>query len=159
MTIKTLLVPTDFSENARRAFEQAYSLACQLGAKLYVLHVQDESNLRTAIKEGLFDPGSTDEGLREAVEQLTEQRFSEMLAGIDQTQIEIEHLSRRGDSRIAIIDFAVEVSADLIVIGMRGAGVIEKLKSALMGSIAECVLRRAPCPVLVVRLDHKSADG
>jgi nucleotide-binding universal stress UspA family protein len=51
MPINTILVPTDFSENAHVAFETACDLALQLGAKLHVLHVQDESALRVAIKE------------------------------------------------------------------------------------------------------------
>ena len=50
MRIERILVPTDFSENSQVAFERAYSLARQLGAKLYVLHIQDGSVLRTAIK-------------------------------------------------------------------------------------------------------------
>src|SRR5438093_11767786 len=65
MSIKTILVPTDFSEHAQRAFERACDLAGQVGAKVYLLHVQTESALRTAIKEGLVDGASTDEELKE----------------------------------------------------------------------------------------------
>lgn len=81
MKYKTILVPTDFSPNAQLAFERAYELACQLHAKLYVLHVQDESTLRTAVKEGLLDNFSSDEELQNEVSRLIQMRLSELLAG------------------------------------------------------------------------------
>jgi universal stress protein A len=155
MSFKTILVPTDFSENAQVAFEKAYDLALQLKAKLHVLHVQDESNLRVAIKEGLLSAQSTDQQLQEAVERLTEDRFSKLLAGVDRSQIEIEHLSRRGDSDSVIIAYAKKINADIVVIGRRGAGTVGTFISVVLGSVAEAVIRKSPCPILVVRRDHK----
>ena len=153
MSTKTILAPTDFSENAQVAFETAFDLAQQLGAKLHVLHVQDESMLRTAIKEGLLDECSTDEELRAAVERLTKERFSKMFAAVDCSKVAIEHLSRRGDSDKVIADYAREINADMIVIGRRGMGLI----SVVLGTVAESIIRKSPCPVLVVRRDHKKA--
>jgi nucleotide-binding universal stress UspA family protein len=155
MQITNILVPTDFSENAQTAFEVARDLARQLKAKLYLLHVRDASTLRTSIREGLLRADSTDEQLQEAVKRLTEERFSKMLAGLDQSEVEVEHCSRRGDSDAVIIDYAREVSADMIVIGRHGAGVVENIKSAILGSVAESLVRKSPCPVLVVRRDHR----
>ncbi|MFP5264869.1 MAG: universal stress protein [Blastocatellia bacterium] len=154
MSIKTILVPTDFSENARVAFEKAYDLALQLAARLYVLHVRDESNLRIAIREGLLDAGSTDEQLQAAVKRLTEERFSKLFAGVDRSKVEIEHLSRRGDSDSAIIAYAKEINADVIVVGRHGAGVVQNLLNTVLGSVAETVIKKSPCPVLVVRREH-----
>ncbi|HXG93930.1 MAG TPA: universal stress protein [Blastocatellia bacterium] len=159
MSIKTILVPTDFSENAQVAFEKAYELARQLGAKLYLLHIRDESALRTAIREGLLDGATTDEQLQDAVKRLTEERFSKMLASVDTSKVEIERASRRGDADQVIIACAKELPADLIVIGRRGAGLVEKIKSAVLGSVAETVIRKSPCPVLVVRRDHAKKDN
>src|SRR5688572_3720109 len=113
MIIKTILVPTDFSEHANRAFQRACDLADQLGAKLYVLHVQSESALRTAVKEGLFEGCTTDEEIHNAVAQLVEQRFSQTLSGVD-SSIAIEHTSRRGEPGAAIIAYAQEIGADLV---------------------------------------------
>ena len=79
MSIKTILVPTDFSEHSQRAFEQACDLASQLRSKVYLLCVQTENALRTAIKEGLMDSSSTDDEVRNAVEQLIAQRFSQTI--------------------------------------------------------------------------------
>ena len=155
MKIKNILVPTDFSENAQRAFEKACSLARQLGASLYMLHVRDESALRTAVREGLLEADSTDEELHRAVEQLIEQRFSSVCAGIDRSEVALKQVSRRGDPKAVIVDYAAEIAADIIVMGTHGTGLMEKIKSAMMGAIAESVIRKSPCPVLLVRLDHK----
>ena len=155
MRIKRILVATDFSENAQVAFENAYKVAKQLGAKLYLLHVQDESTLRTAVKEGLLSRESSDEELQAQVEQLTEMRFSKMLAGLSLSEVTIKHLSRRGDPSTAIVDYANEIEADIVVVGMRGIMARSAVVSAVLGSVAEYVMRRSPCPTLIVRLEHK----
>jgi nucleotide-binding universal stress UspA family protein len=155
MPIKTILVPTDFSDNAHVAFEKAFDLAGQLGAKLHLLHVQNESTLRMAIKEGLLRDDSTDEELQVEIGRLIEERCSRVLAGCETPGGPIEHLSRRGEPEVVIVRYAREINADLVVVGLRGAGLSALIKSAVMGSIAESVVRKSPCPVLVVRLDHK----
>ena len=154
MSIKTILVPTDFSEHALRAFERACDLAGQLGAKIYLFHVQTESALRTATKEGLLLETSTDEELLAAVTQLIEERFSQVLCAIDHTQISIEHSSRRGDPDAVIPAYAEEIVTDLIVIGRRGTGFMDKMRAAVIGSVTEGVIRKSPCPVMVVRREH-----
>src|SRR5215208_6835677 len=116
MSIQIIVVPVDFSENSQVAFEAAYDLALQLEAKLYVLHVQDESTLRIAIKEELLSQCSTDEEVQSSVERLTEERFSKMLSSMDISKVAIEHTSRRGDSDKEIVAYAHEIEADMIVI-------------------------------------------
>lgn len=154
MSIKTILVPTDFSEHAKRAFERAYDLATQLGAKVYLLHVQMESSLRIAIKEGLLGENSTDEVIREAVAQLIAQRFSQTLSGVDRSVVEIEYTCRRGEPCAATIAYALEIGADLVVVGRRGTGLIEEMRVAVIGSVTEGLIRKSPCPVMVVRREH-----
>ena len=154
MSIKTILVPTDFSAHALRAFEVACDLAVQLGAKLYLLHVQMESDLRTAIKEGCFVDAATDEELHDVIRKLIEERFSKTLSAVDHSQISIEHTSRRGDADAVITAYATEIGADLIVVGRRGTGFMNEIRAAVVGSVTQAVIRKAPCPVLVVRLGH-----
>jgi nucleotide-binding universal stress UspA family protein len=154
MSIKTILVPTDFSEHAQRAFEKACDLARQLGAKLHLLHVQTGSALRIAVKEGLIDGCSTDEELQKAVAELTEQRFSQVLAGVDCSQVSIEQVCRRGEPGAVIAAYATEIGADLVVVGRRGAGLLQDMREAVIGSVAESAIRKSPCPVLVVRREH-----
>ncbi len=156
MSVNTILVPTDFSEHAQRAFERACDLAGQLGAKLFLLHVQTESALRIAIKEGLFAHCSTDEEIQNAVEQLIGQRFSKTLSGVDTSNLAIEQTSRRGDPGVLIPAYAQEIGADLVVVGRRGAGLIEDMRVAVIGSVTESVIRKSPCPVMVVRREHQN---
>lgn len=154
MSIKTILVATDFSEHSQRAFERAYDLAKQVGATIHLLHVQTENALRTAVKEGLLDGASTNEEIGIAIEQLTAERFSQVLAGLDDSNVIIERISQRGDADAVIPAYAIEIGADILVVGRRGAGLIEGVRSALLGSVAEAVIRKSPCPVLVVRREH-----
>jgi nucleotide-binding universal stress UspA family protein len=154
MDIKTILVPTDFSEHARRAFERACDLARQLGAKIYLLHVQSDSALRISVKEGLFEGCSTDEEIHSAVAQLIDKRFSQMLSSVDRSSIEIEHTTRRGEPGSATVAYAHEIGADLVVVGRRGKGLIEEMRVAVIGTVTETLIRKSPCPVVVVRRDH-----
>jgi nucleotide-binding universal stress UspA family protein len=153
--IQTILVPTDFSKNAHVAVEKGCELARQLGAKLYLLHAQDQSTLRTAIREELFDGDATDELLQARVMKMVEARFSELLATLDRTDLKIRSLSLRGDPKFLITQYASEIKADLVVIGMRGVTAASRIVSAVIGSVTEYVMRSSPCPTLVVRLDHE----
>jgi nucleotide-binding universal stress UspA family protein len=159
MRIKSILVPTDFSDNAQVAVEKGYELACQLGAKLYLLHVQDESTLRTAIKEGLFKEDATDEILQAKVKQVVEARFSELRSDLIRSDVEIKSLSLRGDPKSLITEYANEIKADMLVIGMRGITAASKIVSAVIGSVTEHVMRKSPCPTVVVRLDQRSLSA
>jgi nucleotide-binding universal stress UspA family protein len=155
MSINTILVSTDFSENAQVACEKACELAGLLKATLHMLHVQDESSLRVAIKEGLLDSCETDEAIRAAVERLTEERFARIIAHADCARLEITYLSRRGEAAAQTLAYAKEIHADLIVIGRHGEGVLNNIISAVLGSVAEVIIRKSPCPVLIVRRDHR----
>jgi nucleotide-binding universal stress UspA family protein len=155
MRIQTILVPTDFSENAQVAVEKGCELAHQLGANLYLLHIQDESTLRTAIKEGLLEEKATHEILQAKVEQMVEGRFSELRSSLNPLNMKIESLSLRGDPKTLISEYASEIKADIVIIGMRGVTAASQLVSAMIGSVTEHVMRKSPCPTLVVRLDQR----
>ena len=155
MSFQTILVPTDFSENAQVAFERACELARLIGASLHVLHVQDESSLRIAVKEGLLDSCKTDDQIRAAVEHLTEERFASMLGQEDCSALRVTHLSRRGEAAALTLAYAKEIGADLIVIGRHGQGVMMNIITAVLGSVAEVIIRKSPCPVLIVRREHR----
>jgi len=119
-----------------------------------VLHVQTGSALRIAVQEGLLDGAGNDEELETAVEQLIEKRFSETLCNIDRTQFVLEHASRRGEPGATIVAYATEIHADLVVVGRRGTGLIEGMRTAVIGSVVEVLIRKSPCPVVVVRREH-----
>ena len=151
MENKSILVAVDFSENAEAAFDVAYDLARQLGTKLYVLHVQDENTLRTAIREELFDDYETDEELEAAVKKLNEDRLTNLTSAADPKEVEIERHSQRGDPRALIVDRAIDINAYLLVVGRRGLSLIDRV----VGHVTDSVIRKSPCPVVIVRREHK----
>jgi nucleotide-binding universal stress UspA family protein len=141
---KLLLVPIDFSALSLEALASARELAKATGASLHLFHAVDDvawrylgypldalAQVQTAVTE------SAGEQLRDLVRQ--EQR--EGLA-VDSTFV----VSTRPAS--AIVTFAREHGVDLIVMGTHGRGAMMRM---MLGSVAEQVVRSAPCPVLVVR--------
>lgn len=151
METKTLLVAVDFSENAEAAFEVAYDLARDLHAKLFVLHVQDENTLRTAIREDMFDDYSTDEELEAAVKKLNDDRLAKLISMADPKEVEIERHSQRGDPRALIVEWAEKINAYLLIVGRRGVSLIDRV----VGHVTDSVIRKSPCPVVIVRREHK----
>lgn len=141
---KKLLVATDFSECAEQALDYAVALAGALGAKLHLLHV-------------IVIPAMAIPEVGVAVTNtLIESTVQEQQAALDKSAARhaaagIETLLRTGDARDMIVDVAREIGADLIVMGTHGR---RGVRRALIGSIAESVVRTAPCPVLTTR-EHK----
>jgi universal stress protein A len=136
---RVILHPTDFSENSRSAFHIAADLARQHQAKLLLLHVADTlgaENVTYGEAASQLEPESyrrrLDEDLRRSVPAP---------AGVT-----TEYLLGSGEAAKEISRVAQEHSCDLIVMGTHGGSGLSRL---LMGSIAERVIRSAPCPVLV----------
>jgi nucleotide-binding universal stress UspA family protein len=154
--IKTILVPTDFSKNAQAAFEMACHLAQQLEAKIYLLHVQEESTLRVALKEGLLESHATDEEIRAAVEKLLAGQLASAMSNIKAAGVKLESLSRRGEAEIEIVKYANEIGADMIVMGKRGVTAWSAVAKIVLGSVAENVLKNSPCPTLIVKLPEEA---
>ena len=141
--IKTILVPVDFSSNSKRALDYAHTLATRLGASLHLTHVCEVPALGSgsmdayAIAYTNWSQQLGDEAERELV------RMVPALAGVP---VSTEVLF--GNPARAIVTAATNRKTDLIVMGTHGHG---PLMHALMGNVAERVVRTAPCPVLTVR--------
>jgi nucleotide-binding universal stress UspA family protein len=151
--IERILAPTDFSANARLAVEEAVSLASQLGAQVHVLTVNSRSYIRQAIKEGILDPGDTDESIQARTLELTKKRLAELVMHCGCDGVDIDTYIREGDAGVEIIRFALELPADLIVLGNYGIGGI---RNGLFGSAAEKIVRKASIPVLLIRAAEHS---
>jgi len=140
---KSILVPVDFSSNSARALEYAHALATRFGAALHVIHVCEVPALTTgsmdayAIAYSNWSQQLGDEAERALVKLVPK------LSGIAVTT---EVLF--GNPPRAIVTAATGRKADLIVMGTHGHG---PLMHALMGNVAERVVRTASCPVLTVR--------
>lgn len=148
-----VLVATDLSEASRPALESAAFFGREHGAKLQLLHVFDPSPyVPTTMMAGasaLLSQAAKE--MRESFERALEERREELFPGMD---VEIVTL-RRDDPGAGIAEQAKAIGADLIIVGSHGR---TGLKRVLLGSVAERVVRLAPCPVLVVR-SAEAAEG
>ena len=147
--IKRILVPIDFSDFSIDALKYGVSVARHFGAKILLLHVisQELLNEVKAVQyfSGIID--SPEKFLARKKRDINE-RIEKILKGeTDQTLFE-EPLIEVGIPAEEIIRVAKERKVDLVVIGTHGGS---GLTHILMGSVAERVVRRSPCPVLSVR--------
>ena len=143
--IKNVLVATDFSEPSASALNYGREFARAFGAKLHVLHVVDNSMMLVGPEAVGVDMARLQREL-EAGAQLALDRS---VTAEDLDQLRAATALRTGSSpAIEIADYAKRETIDLIVMGTHGRGPLGHL---LMGSVAEKVVRIAPCPVLTLR--------
>jgi nucleotide-binding universal stress UspA family protein len=151
MTAQHILVPTDFSEYANYALDYAIELAKMSRARLTVLYVLHLSSL--ALGEA---PPTVLDDIWEAMETNAQQQTQKALARVQQAGLQGDSVIVEGTPFQTIIDTAKDKGADLIVMGTHGR---TGLTLALMGSVAEKVVRLAPCPVLVTRETTEASDA
>lgn len=150
--ISKILVPVDFSDCSRAAVEAALQVAGKFEAELELLHVHEVPFTAGAVlvrtqdgREVTMDAFLGEESRRlldemvESVEALAKAPHHEVVQG--------------GVAHVSIVERAKAIDADMIVMGTHGRSGLSHL---LMGSVAEKVLRAAPCPVLVVRDGYPS---
>ncbi len=141
-----ILVPTDFSEHSSRALGYAAALARQLGAKLVLLHVVAGEALENLAKAHV-PPHPVDLVYEDLGQQVRGQFVQHVAPGVRKT-LETETLVLPGVPFMEILRVARVRSVDLIVMATHGR---TGLSHALMGSVTEKVIRKAPCPVLSIR--------
>ncbi len=142
----TVLFPTDFSTASDAALSHAEALAKQSGAELLIIHVEEPPLA--------YGGGELYYGLPEP----TSDRIQKMLADVrpKDPAVKFKHRLMMGDPAGEIVRVAGEEKVDSIVLGTHGRTGLSRL---LMGSVAEGVVRRAPCPVLVYRESARLVDG
>lgn len=138
MSQKTILFPTDFSTASDAALPHAEVLARQADARLLIVHVEEPPLAYGGgeLYYGLPEPDSD--------------RIRKMLDDVRPADpaLPFDHRLTMGDPASEIVRIAADESAEMIVLGTHGRTGMTRL---LMGSVAEAVVRRAPCPVLVYR--------
>jgi nucleotide-binding universal stress UspA family protein len=145
LAVHTILHPTDFSGQSQNAFALACALTRDYGARLIVLHVVPPALV--AYGEGIVPP-DPEEVRAEAQAQLDQ-------LPTPRPDVRAERRLTEGDTVDEVLRVAQEVNADLIVMGTHGRTGLGRL---LMGSVAEQVVRRAPCPVLTVKAPFPAAS-
>jgi nucleotide-binding universal stress UspA family protein len=140
----TIIHPTDFSEEAETAEREATGLARRLGGELVLVHVSVETPL---YGEGAF--GMSDvKRIYEAQARWAETQLADRATALTEKGVPTRWRHRVGVVHEVICDAAREEAADYIVMGTHGRSGIERL---LLGSVADRVVRTAPCPVVTVR--------
>ena len=148
MIVQHVLVPLDFSTTADRALEYAMALAQHLQARLTLLHVLD----MTPVTMDEMPPGMTATFL-ETQETEAQHLLQASLERVQRAGLQGDSLLVQGTPTQTIVDTAGEQQVDLIIMGTHGR---TGLAHVFLGSVAEHVVRQAPCPVLVTR---KTADA
>jgi len=144
--LKQILVATDFSEPSDAALAYGRELARTFGAQLTVLHVAENIAARAYGADGFV---FAEPELQRDVEAAARKQLEALVSDEDRQQLRAQIVVLTANSTaLTIVGFAQETSVDLIVMGTHGRGAVAHL---LMGSVAERVVRTAPCPVLTVR--------
>ncbi|GIW91325.1 MAG: universal stress protein [Pirellulaceae bacterium] len=146
MKLSKILFPTDFSHTGDAALELASTLARESGALLLIVHVEEPPVA--------YGGGEMYYGMPEPAAD----EIRRMLQAVRPTdpQVRYEHRLVTGDPAGAIVRLAEDEQVDMIVMGTHGRTGLSRL---LMGSVAESVVRRAPCPVITFRQPAKKPSA
>jgi nucleotide-binding universal stress UspA family protein len=145
LTLKTVLVPTDFSEASESALRYGKAMAEAFGASLHVVHVMEDLLAHAWAAEVYV---SSMPQLRDEIEKESRHRLGALLTDEERKTLRAETALLAGNPFLEIIRYAKTHGVDLIVMGTHGRGPIAHM---LLGSVAEKVVRKSPCPVLTVR--------
>lgn len=144
--LKNVVVATDFSEPSNAALNYGRELARTFGASLRVVHVIENVFATAVGVEGYF---ANLPELQNEIEEAARKQLAAAITDDDRRELNAEPvLLTSSTPALSIVSYAKESAADLLVMGTHGRG---GLAHALLGSVAERVVRTAPCPVLTVR--------
>jgi nucleotide-binding universal stress UspA family protein len=153
MNIKQILVATDFSECSKEALKYASNLASDTCARLWIVHVDELLGAAVPpippFEGAYFVEAAWDTQRREVKDQL-----AKVIPTVPDVKYDQHYLM--GSPQNEILQFANEQGIDLIVMGSHGRTGISRL---LLGSVAEAVMRRATCPVLIIKQPTKALPG
>jgi nucleotide-binding universal stress UspA family protein len=143
--VRTILAPTDFSAASDAALDYAYLLAAHFGARVQLLHVLRDpfANEGVSAEAYLTEVPHTREALLASAHEWLQRRARRRPAGV-----EVSTEGFFGNGAKTITDYASHAGADLIVMGTHGRTGVAHF---VLGSVAEHVVRTAPCPVLTLR--------
>ena len=143
--LRTVLIPTDFSEDAERAIHTAQKLLAALAAdaRLILLHV-----FNLPIEYTAYGPIPTSVHYLQDTGLEAERRLEEMTDRLTAEGLTVDWAAREGDPSVVIVEEAERHQADLIAMGTHGRS---GLRHLLLGSTAERVVQHAVCPVMTVR--------
>lgn len=142
--VKRILVPIDFSEHSKHALQYAVSFAKQFSSELILIYVVEQAVYAADLSFGQVAVPGFEKELRDRAKKELEELIKTSVTG----GVKARSVVQSGKPFLEILDTAEDEEADLIIIATHGHTGVEHL---LFGSTAEKVVRKAPCPVLVVR--------
>jgi nucleotide-binding universal stress UspA family protein len=150
--LRKILVPTDFSDSARKALTYGVSFAKEFDAEVVLLHVVE--TLAVGYASDLF-PVPMAEVFQE-ISGYARKELADLAAEARGKGVPVRELVVQGKPSAEILRVAQQETIDIIVLGTHGKGVLDQ---ALFGSTTERVVRKAPCPVLTVRpVEHEFVE-
>lgn len=144
LEIRRILAAVDLGEQTPLVLRHAAEVARRFSSELVVCHVVETHDLLAGLPpvgESYFPPDWPDQAVAAAKEKGAEILVQ---SGAPEARLEI----RTGSPFVEIVRLAREIEAELVVLGTHGRGPVAHL---LLGSVAERVVRKCPCPVLTVR--------
>jgi len=144
--LNRILVPTDFSNFSAPALQYGLAIAARFGAEVHLLHVVPDPAMLVpeaaafSVESMQAQTEQLQQEAMKALEKLPEDEWSDGKPIVREVRI--------GAAFMEIIEYAREKDIDLIVIGTHGRS---GLMHVLMGSVAERIVRKSPCPVLTVK--------
>lgn len=144
-TLRRILAATDFSDHSRGALDHAAYLAMSLGAELYLLHVFEPRFYHQDVLRWI---GTEAQEWIKSIREDERKRLAGLEKEIGASGVKVRAVFKEGIPFREILKAAGDLSADLIVLGIQGRTGLDRF---MMGSVAERVARKAPCPVLIVR--------
>src|SRR5262245_46774600 len=152
--IKRILVPVDFSKPSLAALDYAVDFGRPLRAELVILHAVEP--VYFAATNGIYGVGFDMGTIYRELERTGQEQLDRLAAGIRSRRVAVRTLLSVGAAHRGIGDAAKKLRADLVVMSTHGR---TGLSHALMGSVAERVVRSAPCPVLTLRPGKAARRG
>jgi universal stress protein A len=146
--LDSILVPVDFSDGSRMAFQYAATFCMEYGSKITVMHVVEEDQEIVSFSDPLnISKKWQEEGVKRA-----EDNFNALL-GKYEKELDIKRIIKIGDPSKLIVNEAFQSEVDLVILGSYGK---TGVKLSWLGGIAYNVVRKSPCPVLTVKPAGKS---
>lgn len=146
---KVILVPTDFSVSAETALDYALELAAKFDAKVYVMHAYQLPVV--GFPDGVLLPTAA---IATRVISWAQSQLAACVARRKESNVDLVPILKQADAREAVLSATDELSADLVVMGTHGR---RGLAHALIGSVAESVVRSSTVPVMTVHAAASSA--
>lgn len=147
ISLQHILIPIDFSENSKKALRYAIPLAEQFGASITLINIIEPTVFPS-------DFGFGQMSFPDVEQELVTKSRQELEAIVDgvSTKAKITTVVKTGIPFVEVTNFADDEQFDLIIVATHGRTGVEHI---LFGSTAEKIIRKAPCPALVVRAEER----